>query len=46
MSYAILVMRRDIIPEIVPRTKRRRTTRKDIMLTLQRMMNLLGREPK
>ena len=34
MLEAILVMRRDIFPEIVPRTKRRKTTRKDIMLTL------------
>ena len=46
MSDAILVMRRDIFPEIVPRTKRRRTTRKEIMLTLQRMMSLPGREPE
>ena len=45
MSDAILMMRRDIIPEIVPRTKRRKTT-KDIMLTQQRMMNLSGREPQ
>ena len=40
MSDAILEMRRDIFLGIVPRIKRRRTTRKDIMLTLQRMMNL------
>ena len=43
---AILVMRRDIFPEIVPRTKRRRTTRKYIMFTLQRMMNLPRRDPE
>ena len=36
MSDDILVIRRDIIPKIVPRTKRRKKTRKDIMLTLQR----------
>ena len=46
MSDAIHKMRRDIFLEIVPRIKRRRTTRKDIMLTLQRMMNLPGREPE
>ena len=46
MSDAILAMRWDIFLEIVPRIKGRRTTRKDIMLTLQRMMNLPGREPK
>ena len=45
ISDAILVMRRDSFPRIVPRTKRR-TTRSDIMLTLQRMMNLPGREPE
>ena len=39
MLDAILVMRRDIFPEIVPREKRR-----DIMLTLQRMMNVPRRE--
>ena len=44
MSDAILVMRRDIFPETVPRTKRRTTTRKDIILTLQRMINIPGRE--
>ena len=46
MSDSILAMRSDIFLEIVPRTKRRRTTRKDIMLTLQRMMNLPGSEPE
>ena len=46
ISDAILVMRRDISPDIVPRTKGRRTIRKDIMLTLQRMMNLPRREPE
>ena len=46
MLDVILVMRNDIFPEIVLRTKRRRTTRRDIMLTLQRMMNLPGREPE
>ena len=45
MSNAILVMRRDIIPEIVPRTIRRKTT-KDIMLTQHRIMNLPAREPE
>ena len=42
----ILVMRRDIFLDIVPRTKRRIKTRKYIMLTLQRMMNLPRREPE
>ena len=46
MSNDIPLMRRDIFPETVPRTKRRRTTRRDIMLTLQRMMNLPRREPE
>ena len=50
MSDAIHVMRRDTSPKIVLEIKvaltRRRTTKEDIMLTLQRMMNLPGREPK
>ena len=41
-------MRKDTSPEIVLETKvalkRRRTTREDIMLMLQRMMNLPRRE--
>ena len=44
MSDAIHVMRRDTSPEIVLEIngalKRRKTTKEDIMLTLQRMMNL------
>ena len=46
MSDAILVMRRDIFTDIVPRTKRRTRTRRDVMFTLQRMMNLPRREPE
>ena len=50
MSDAIHVMRRDTSPEIVLEIKvaltRRRTIKEDIMLTLQRMMNLPGRESK
>jgi len=46
MSNDILAMRRDIFLGIVPRIKRRTRTRKDIMLTLQRMMKLPGREPE
>ena len=46
MLDVILVMRRDIFPEIVPRTKRRTRTRRDTMLALQRMMNVPQREPK
>ena len=45
MLDAILVMRRDIFPEIVLRTKKNKI-RRDIMLTLQRMMNPPGREPE
>ena len=47
---AIHVMRRDTSPKIVLEIKvaltRRRTTKEDIMLTLQRMRNLPGREPE
>ena len=43
-------MRKDTSPKIVLEIKvaltRGRTTNKDIMLTLQRMMNLRGRESK
>ena len=43
-------MRKDSSPDIALEIKvaltRRRTTKEDIMLTLQRMMNLPGREPK
>ena len=50
VSDALHVMRKDTSLEIVPETmatlKRRRTKNEDIMLTLQRMMNLLGRESK
>ena len=50
VSDAIHVMRRDTSLEIFLETKvaltRRRTTKEDIMLTLQRMMNLPGRESK
>ena len=50
MSDAIHVMRKDTSPEIVPEIEvaptRRRTTKEDIMLTLQRMMNLPGRDSK
>ena len=49
MSDVIHVMRNDTSPKIVLEIKmaltRRRTTKEDIMLTLQRMMNLPGREP-
>ena len=48
-TFAIHVMKKDTLLEIVLRTKvaltRRRDTRKDIMLMLQRMMNLHQREP-
>ena len=44
VSDALHVMRKDTLPETVPKIKvaltRRRTTKEDIMLTLQRMMNL------
>ena len=47
-SDAIHVMKEDTLPEIVLETKmaltRRRETRKDIMLILQRMMSLPRRE--
>ena len=47
-SFAIHVMKEDTFLEIVLRTKvaltRRRETREDIMLMLQRMMNLPQRE--
>ena len=47
-SDAIHVLRNDTSPKIVLEIKmaltRRRTTKEDIMLTLQRMMNLPGRE--
>ena len=46
---ALHVMRKDTSPKIVPETKvalKRRTTKEDIMLTLQRMMNLQERESK
>ena len=50
MSDAIHVMRKDtsleIVLEIEVAPTRRRTTKKDIMLTLQRMMNLPRRESK
>ena len=42
-------MRKDTSPKIVPETKvalKRRTTKEDIILTLQRMMNLQERESK
>ena len=43
-SYVLLVMREDTMPEIVLEIRvtltRRRETREDIMLILQRMMNL------
>ena len=43
-------MRKDASPETIPETKvalkRTRTTKQDIMLTLQRMMNLQERESK
>ena len=46
-SDAIHVMREDTLPEIVLKIRmalKRRTTKEDIMLTLQRMMNLPERE--
>ena len=47
-SEVLLVMREDTLQEIVPRIRmtltRTRTTKEDIMLTLQRMMNLPKRE--
>ena len=50
MSDDIHVIRRDTSPEIVLEIKvaltRRRRTKEDIMLTLQRMMNLPGRDSK
>ena len=50
VSDALHVMRKDTLPETVPEIKvalkRRRTTKEDIILTLQRMMNHLGRESK
>ena len=50
MSYAIHVMRRNTSPEIVLEIKedliRRRTKKEYIMLTLHRMMNLLGIDTK
>ena len=50
VSDALHVMRKDTLPESVPKIKvalkRRRTTKEDIMLTLHRMMNHLGRESK
>ena len=49
-SDSIHVMRKDIVPEIVLEIRgaltRRRKTKEDIMLTLQRMMNLPRRESK
>ena len=48
-TFAIHVMKKDTFLEIVLRTKvaltRRRKVREDIMLMLQRMMNLHRREP-
>ena len=48
-SYAIHVMKEDTLPKIVLETKitliRRRELREDIMLMLQKMMNLPQREP-
>ena len=48
VSDSIHVMRKDTSPESVPETKvalkRRRTRKQDIMLMLQRMMNLPRRE--
>ena len=50
MSNSIHVMRKDTSPEIVLEIEvaptRRRRTKEDIMLTLQRMMNIPGRESK
>ena len=50
MSYAIHVMRNETSLEMFPELEvdpiRRRTTKEDIMLTLQRMMNLPRRESK
>ena len=49
LSDVTHVMRKDTYPDIVLKTKvdltRRRETRRDIMLTLQKMMNLPRREP-
>ena len=48
-TFAIHVMKEDTLLEIFLETKvsltRRRKTREDIMLILQRMMNLPQREP-
>ena len=48
-SFALHVMKKDTLLEIVLRTKvsltRRREAREDIMLMLQRMINLHRREP-
>ena len=48
-SNVILVMKQDTLQEIVLKAKetftRRKTTREDIMLMLQRMMNLPQRRP-
>ena len=50
MSDAIHVMRKDTYPNTILKTKvaltRRRKTKEDIMLTLQRMKNLPRRKPK
>ena len=50
VSDATHVMRKDTSPKTVPETKealkRRRTTKEDIMLTLQKMMNLEERKSK
>ena len=49
-SDTIPVMRKDTLPKIVPEIEvsptRRRTSKENIMLILQRMMNLPGRELK
>ena len=49
-TFYIHVMKEDTLLEILLKTKvaltRRRTTKEDIMLTLQRMRNLPGREPE
>ena len=50
VSYDLHAMRKDTSPYSIPEIKvaltRRRETREDSMLTLQRMMNLPEREPK
>ena len=49
VSNSIHVMRKDTSLEVVPEIEvapTRKKTKEDIMLTLQRMMNLKGRESK